>query len=169
MERVLRIDGPTVDERVRTLAGEIDLARIDDPVAVVVMTGAMWFAAELLRWGVCPGGVFPVFVSTYSGTERTQEPHVVVKETVYGRNVIIVEDIIDTGHTVTAVTKTMWAQGAESVHVATLLDKPSRRIKPFDPDWVGFTIEDYFAVGYGLDYDHRDRELYGIYELVEDG
>ena len=88
-----------------------------------------------------------------------------VSERVRGRNALIVEDIVDTGLTTTYAVRYLRRRGAASVKICALLDKPSRRVLPIAPDYVGFRVPDRFLVGYGLDYDERYRSLPDIYAL----
>lgn len=100
-------------------------------------------------------------VSSYQGTESTGK--VIVKKdltsSIEGKDVIIVEDIIDTGRTLTYLKKNLLERNPKSLRIATLLSKPSRRVMELDVDYIGFQIEDKFVVGFGLDYDQRLRNL----------
>lgn len=100
-------------------------------------------------------------VSSYQGTESTGK--VIVKKdltsSIEGKDVIIVEDIIDTGRTLTYLKKNLLERNPKSLRIATLLSKPSRRVMELNVDYIGFQIEDKFVVGFGLDYDQRLRNL----------
>ncbi|NLN22078.1 MAG: hypothetical protein GX188_08775, partial [Syntrophomonadaceae bacterium] len=89
-------------------------------------------------------------------------------ETITGKHVLLVEDIIDTGLTLKYLCKNLEARGPASLRVCTILDKPSRRRVEFTPDYNGFTIPDYFVVGYGLDCAQRYRNLPSIYILHQE-
>ena len=80
-------------------------------------------------------------------------------KSIEGRDVVIVEDIVDSGYTLTYLKKNLQARGPSSVKICTLLDKKERREVPITPDYEGFSIDDYFVVGYGLDYNERYRNL----------
>ena len=135
-------------------------------ILVGVLKGAFIFLADLSRRIKCPVKIDFVRAASYgTGTCSsgkiilTKEPELSLK----GRDVVIVEDIIDTGVTLTFLHRRLKALRPRSLTVATLLDKPSRRKVPFRPDYVGFEIPDYFVVGYGLDCAEEHRNLRGIY------
>lgn len=89
-------------------------------------------------------------------------------ESIEGKNVVIVEDIVDTGHTISYLYKLLKDRKPKSLKICTLLDKPSRRVTEVKPDYVGFTIDDYFVVGFGLDYAEYHRNLPYIGKVVFD-
>lgn len=153
----------TIAQRVRDLGHEIR-ARYepDHPLLCVgVLRGAFIFMADLVR--AIPGPVECDFVAaeSYQGTESTGTVSLTVapRLDLTGRDVIVVEDIVDTGRTLRALCAHLRAANPRSLAVACLLDKPSRRLVEIVPDWVGFEIEDHFVVGYGLDLDGRYRTL----------
>ena len=100
-------------------------------------------------------------VSSYEGTESTGKVKIVkdIKNSIEGKDVLIVEDIIDTGITLTFLKDYLLLKKPNSLKIATLLSKPSRRIKELDVDYIGFKIEDKFVIGYGLDYNQNYRNL----------
>lgn len=100
-------------------------------------------------------------ISSYEGTESTGEIklHKDIKNSIEGKNIIIVEDIVDTGRTLDFLLDYLKNKKANSVRIATLLSKPSRRIIELNVDYIGFKIEDKFVLGYGLDYDQKYRNL----------
>lgn len=164
---------PLIDcERLRRRIGEMALAINerygDGPLLVlVVLKGAVPFSVDLLRHLKMPVVVDYIRAKSYAGTERGGEvvfSHL-PEEPVYQRPVLILEDILDTGHTVERILEVVRAQHPSSVDLAVLLDKPSRRQRPVEADFTGFVIEDHFVVGYGLDYDERYRELGAIHTL----
>ena len=89
-------------------------------------------------------------------------------ENMYNRNVIIMEDIVDTGNTLSYIVKKLEERNPKSVKICTMLDKPSRRVSDIKADYIGFEVENLFIVGYGLDYDQRFRDLPYIGYLEED-
>ena len=129
---------------------------------VAVLTGAFMFVSDLVRQ--MPGDVSVDFMalssygrrSTGSGEVRLLKD---VDTALDGRDVLIVEDIIDTGRTITYLQNILRARGPRMLRIACLLDKPSRRQVDVKLDYVGFTIEDRFVVGYGLDYAEQYRNL----------
>ena len=155
-------------QRIRELAGEIRRDSPSDALHLVaVLKGAVLFLGDLIR--AMSGRVTIDFmaVSSYAGTTSSGEVRV-LKDLDYGlegRHVIIVEDIVDTGLTLHYLQEILRARNPKSLRTACLLSKPSRRKIEVHVDYVGFTIEDRFVVGYGLDYSERYRNLpyIGIY------
>jgi hypoxanthine phosphoribosyltransferase len=159
------VDATSIGQRVVELAAEIDLhyAAADRPVVLLcVLTGSLIFTADLSRAMKVPLEIDCVAVRSYGvGTESTGRVELVkdLGVTLAGRDVLIVEDIVDTGHTVAFLVEHLKGLGARSVRVVTLLDKVSRRARLVDIDWRGFDIPDCFVVGYGLDHCQRYRNL----------
>jgi hypoxanthine phosphoribosyltransferase len=104
---------------------------------------------------------FMVVTSYGGGTDSSGEVRIIkdLQHSIAGIDVIVVEDIVDTGLTMSSLCKLLRSRAPHSLRVATLLDKPSRRIQPVDLDFVGFKIPDKFVVGYGLDYNEQYRNL----------
>ncbi|MDP2663594.1 MAG: hypoxanthine phosphoribosyltransferase [Dehalococcoidia bacterium] len=161
MNRIL-IDSATIQRRVRELGGSVsrDFAG-QELQAVVILKGATIFAADLLRSISVPICVEFMEVSSYCGTESTTEVTVVkdLRAPVEGRNLLLIEDIVDTGLTLSFLIKRLKALGPKSLRVCALLSKPARRQALVDIDYLGFTIADEFVVGYGLDYAEHFRNL----------
>lgn len=160
--RVL-IDPSTLAARVADLASEIRAAIPEDDIHFVgVLKGAVPFMADLIR--AVPGGVTIDFiaVSSYgSGTSSSGEVRMLkdVDASLDGRHVIIVEDIVDTGLTLHYLQDLLRLRNPRSLRTACLLSKPSRRKVEVPVEFIGFTIDDHFVVGYGLDYDEQYRNL----------
>ena len=155
-----------IQQRVETIADEIarDYGHGDFSV-VAILKGGFIFTADLIR-ALSLRDVHPIvdFVSLSSyGTQTTSSREVTMRQAlslpVKGRRVLLIDDILDTGLTLQAARELLAKQGASDVRVCVLLDKPSRRQVPVSPDYTGFQIENVFVVGYGLDYEHRFREL----------
>jgi hypoxanthine phosphoribosyltransferase len=128
--------------------------------AVVLLDGAMPFAADLLRTIHHPDLlVRSVRASSYHGTASSGSVTLSGMPAIVTSDVLLIDDILDTGRTLQAVERRLREEGVERVHTCVLLDKPSRRAVPIRADWVGFTIPDRFVVGYGLDHDGRYRHL----------
>jgi len=151
-----------VDEVAREIAAD---GRSENLVVIGILRGSFIFLADLVRWfsmnDLHPRIDFMIMESYGSGTTAQKEP-VVTRDCTLdlaGADVVVVDDILDTGRTLQKAVAHLRAKGAKSVRACALLDKPSRRIVPFEADFVGFKIEDAFVVGYGLDYDGRHREL----------
>ena len=137
--------------------------RDKNPIVVGVMKGVVVFYADMIRKLTVPCQMDFMWISSYEGTESTGS--VVVKRDlasdIKGRHVLILEDIFDTGNSLSFVTEHLLAREPASLKICTLLDKPSRR-KPgvtLQADYVGFTIPNAFVVGYGLDYNEYYRNL----------
>ena len=132
-----------------------------DPVLVGVLTGAFMFMADLVRRLDFPLQI--EFMCARSYGDATQAGELVIEMDlscdVAGRHVLIVDDILDSGHTLSALTRMLQQRGAASVRTCCLLDKPERRAVEFEADYVGLRIPDRFVVGYGLDYARHHRNL----------
>lgn len=131
------------------------------PHLVCVLKGAFVFAADLIRALGDPSSVDFMAVSSYGAGTSPGDVRIVMdlERTIEGRSVVIVEDIVDTGATVTRLRELLGARRPESLRLAALLSKPSRRTVPVVIDYLGFEIPDVFVVGYGLDHDERYRDL----------
>jgi hypoxanthine phosphoribosyltransferase len=131
-------------------------------VIVAIMTGAMVFLSDLIRAMPIPLRLAIMMVSNYPGESISSKGVKVIydlKEDVEGKDILIVDDIIDTGETLVVVDKLLRNRGAKSVRSCVLLDKMIGREKSIRPDFVGFTIPNEFVVGYGMDYDNLYRNL----------
>ena len=152
-----------IAERVAQLAHSLDAAfQGKYPLAVGILKGSFMFFADLVRAMSLPVQTDFMCVSTYGSGTTSQCRLTIKKDTdasVAGRDVIIVEDIIDSGFTLENVRRIFLERGARSVTIVTLLDKPARRTAPLQPDYRGFVIGDEFVVGYGLDYAEKYRSL----------
>jgi len=151
-----------IADRVQELAKELDVAFDGSSiVAVVALKGAMPFAMDLIRSMKTPIAVELIRAKSYLGRESTGEVEfsLLPEGDLTGKTVLVIEDILDTGRTARAIYGALLIQNPQRVHVVTLLDKPARREVEFQPDWVGFSIENVFVVGYGLDYDEAYRQL----------
>lgn len=142
----------------------------DAPVMVIgVLKGAYIFMADLVRAIKLPVQMDFIQASSYIGTMSGGVVNITknVDISVEGKHIIVVEDILDTGRTLSAIKETMLAQGAKSVKIAAFLDKPARRTVDISADYSCCQIPDNFVVGYGLDYDENYRELpyIGVVEL----
>ncbi len=133
-----------------------------DPLFVGVLKGSFIFMADLLRCVTIPCAVDFMAVSSYGNKSVTTGAVKINKdlnEDIEGRNIIIVEDILDSGITLNYLMHYLGGRNPASIEIATLLDKPSRREKPVTPRYVGFEVPDEFVVGYGLDYAEAYRNL----------
>ena len=164
------ISSARIARRVQELGKQISetYADIDTPlVMVVILKGATVFAADLLRSLSIPAELEFVRAASYgSGTTHgaLRLAHM-IDGSLIDRHVLLVEDIVDSGHTAAAITRRVRRMKPASLRLAALLDRPARRAVPVIIDFKGFVIPDRFVIGYGLDYAGLYRELPGIYSL----
>lgn len=133
-----------------------------DLVMVGILRGAIIFYGDLAKEIRVPVSMDFMAVSSYgSGTTSSGVVRIIhdLEENVEGRDVLIVEDIIDSGLTLHYLVENLKSRKPRSIKICCLLDKPSRRVSPIKPDYVGFEVPDEFVVGYGLDYNERYRNL----------
>lgn len=152
-----------IAEKVAEMAKQLDkLYEGRKPVVVCILKGSVMFFADLIRQMQVPLTIDFMSVSSYgNGTKSTGE--IMVKKDlstdIKGRDVLIVEDIIDSGNTLYNLKKLLNSREPASVNIVTLLDKPQRREVPMQPEYTCFEIEDEFVIGYGLDYAEEYRNL----------
>jgi len=171
-DRVL-LSTPQIDARIRELGREIsrDYAKAENLHLICVLKGAFMFLADLIRTLQVPVTLDFMALSSYAtGTTSSGEVRLLkdLDTALAGRDVLIVEDIVDTGLTLNYLREILMARGPRSVRTACLLSKPSRRKVDVRVEYIGFTIEDHFVVGYGLDYEGRYRSLPHIAIVDED-
>ncbi len=159
----IMLDEEKILARTKELAAQLD--RLYDgrtPVVVCILKGSVLFFADLIRNMKTALTIDFMGVSSYgSGTKSTGQLKITkdLSTDISGRDVLIVEDIIDSGNTLYNLKKLLIARQPASVNIVTLLDKPDRREAPIEPEYTGFVIEDEFVVGYGLDYAEEYRNL----------
>ena len=158
------IDSESIQARVRELAAEIerDYPAGEEIHLVGVLKGGFVFMADLVRAMSARVTMDFIAVSSYAQSTRSSGEVRMLKDLdsgLEGRHVIIVEDIVDTGLTLTYLQDILRARSPRSLKTACLLSKPSRRLVDVTVDYTGFTIEDKFVVGYGLDYAEKYRNL----------
>lgn len=162
VERVL-IDEKVIEKRLDVMAEEIDRSFPAGPIVVIVLLkGAFVFAADLLRRIPRPLEIECLHVSSYHGGTESSGTVEFLDHTlpnILGRHVLLLDDILDTGRTLQAVTERLLAAGCAVVHTGVLLAKDKVRAANVQADYVGFVIGDEFVVGYGLDYKGRYRNL----------
>ena len=162
--REILVSEEQIQARVQELAGALVAEYADKvPTAVCVLKGSVMFYTDLLRHMQIPLALDFMSVSSYRSGTTGGAIHIRQELTtdISGKDVLIVEDIMDSGRTLNLLKPLLLKRGAKSVKIVTLLDKPSRRDPDvtLEPDYVGFQIEDEFVVGYGLDYAERYRNL----------
>ncbi len=152
-----------IDARIREMGAQISKDYAGKSVHLVgILKGATFFACELAKRITVPVTLDFMSVSSYG--DSTESSGVVkinkdLDEPLEGRDVLVVEDIVDTGNTLSYLLDNLQKRGSASVKLCTLLNKPDRRIKDVDVDYTGFIIPDAFVVGYGLDYAQKYRNL----------
>lgn len=158
-------------ERVAQVAAQISADLKDkNPIFLAVLNGSFIFAADLFRGITTPCEITFVRMASYQGTESTGNVQQLIglKESIKGRHVVIVEDIIDSGLTMQHLLHTLSQQQPADVRIAALLVKPANLKVSLDIDYCCFSIPNDFIVGYGLDYDGHGRNLRDIYTVVEE-
>lgn len=163
IQKVL-IEETQINERCKELAAQIEAdyqKRGQVPVIVGLLKGSVPFMAELIKRFTFPCEIDFMSVSSYDGTESIGDVRIDkdMDLSCKGREVLIVEDIVDTGRTLREVKKLLKRKGAANVKVVSLLDKPERRVVEIEADYIGFRVPDEFVVGYGLDYNQKYRNL----------
>ncbi|MCB2228399.1 MAG: hypoxanthine phosphoribosyltransferase [Desulfarculaceae bacterium] len=160
-----------IQRRVQAIAAQVAEDYADtEPVVVGVLKGCFIFMSDLVRRLDLPLEIDFVRLSSYGSSdtssgrvEMTTPPGISLE----GRPVLVVEDIVDTGLTLSWLKEYLMSLGPSSVRFCVLVDKAERREVEFDADYVGFHVPGGFLVGYGLDYDERYRFLPGIYEITD--
>jgi len=158
-----------IEQRVAELGSEISRDfQGTDLIVLCVLKGAVFFTTDLVRALTVEVSIDFIQVSSYGSQKQSSGVVTILKEPqldMHDRAVLIVEDIIDSGMSMREVHRYIRSRGARSVKVATFLDKPKSRKVPFEADYIGFTIEPQFVVGYGLDFAEKYRNLTEIQVL----
>ena len=168
------ISEENVDARIRELGEQISKDYEGESVHLVcILKGACIFMCDLAKRIRVPLSMDFMTVSSYgSGTKSSGIVRIKkdLDDPIKGLNVLIVEDIVDSGRTLHYLTEVFRERGCKSVRTCTLLDKPERRVVDLDVDYVGFRIPNQFVVGYGMDYDQRYRDLpfIGVVEFTQE-
>ncbi len=162
----------TVNARVGELAKQINKDYAGKELhLIIILKGSMFFASELARQLTVPVTMDFMSVSSY-GDGMVSAGEITVKkeldEEISGKNVLIVEDIVDSGRTLYYLKRLLLARNPESLKLITLLDKPDCRVVEIEPDYCGFEIPDRFVVGYGLDYAQKHRNLPYVGVIIQD-
>lgn len=156
------INKARLEKRIEEMAKEIERDYEGKEIVFLgILKGSVPFMWELSK-RIKNNIIFEfIEVSSYKGTESTGEItlHKDIKNSIEGKDVIIIEDIVDTGRTLNFLLEFLKEKNPQSIKIATLLSKPSRRVIELNVDYIGFRIEDKFVVGFGLDYDQKLRNL----------
>ena len=152
-----------IAQRIQELGDQLyhDLHR-KDPLFISVLRGAFIFMADIVRACQLKCDVEFIAVSSYANATTSSGAVKIthdIQQDISGRHLVVIEDILDSGNTLSFLKQYFLTKGAASVTICTLLDKPSRRTKAIYADYVGFTVPDEFVVGYGLDYAQKYRNL----------
>lgn len=141
----------------------------ETPIFLAVLNGAFMFAADLMREVTLPSEIHFVKMSSYQGTQTTGTVRDVIglNVDITGRPIIIVEDIVESGLTLTHMIESLNEKNPKSIHICTLFFKPEKLQKPLDIRYCAFQIPNDFILGYGLDYDQLGRNTRDIYTLME--
>ena len=162
LERIL-FDETAIRERVSAIASQINRVYAGNKLTVIaVANGAVVFAADLIRKLNLPVRFDCIHVSSYRNqTTPTNSPKILnhIQLDIKGANVLLVDDILDTGNTLSDISKQLWSMQPNSLKTCVLLDKKSRRSVDIEADFTGFEIPDEFVVGFGLDFAESYRQL----------
>lgn len=169
-DRIL-IEKHIIEKRISELGKMISSDYADEELlAICILKGSILFFADLIRYLSIPVKIDFIKASSYgkrTSTSGKVKIDDLLSNEIKGRNVLLVEDIVDSGFTIKRILDFFTEQGAFDVRVCTLLDKPDRRVADVEPDYSGFVIPDEFVVGYGMDFDQKYRNLPYIAVLKE--
>ena len=166
----LFISSKEIQRRVRQLAAQINEDYKDkNPLFLSILNGAFIFTADFFREIKIPAEVSFIKLKSYRKMESSGKVKELLglEQNIYDRNIIIVEDIVDTGKTLNHILEEFKNLGVKSIDILTLLHKSDANKMPLTLNYVGFVIPDDFVVGYGLDYDGYGRNLKDIYKVIE--
>lgn len=157
------VSAEDIEKRSAELGKQIDEDYKDckPPLLVALLKGSVPFLSELIKHISLDIEYDFMDVSSYEGTESIGDLKIIkdLDCSIQGVDILLVEDIVDTGNTISTVKQLLLNKGAKSVKIVTLLDKPSRRTKNISADYIGFEIENEFVVGFGLDFNQKFRNL----------
>lgn len=163
------ISSEKIKQRVRELAKQINEDYFDKkPLFLSILNGAFVFTADLIREITLPVEISFIKLKSYRRMETSGKVKELLglEHNIFNREIIIIEDIVDTGKTLSHVLEEFNELGAKSIEVLTLLHKPNSNNNPINLKYVGFEIPNEFVIGYGLDYDEYGRNLKDIYKIV---
>ena len=159
-----------IDKAVRSLAEEINEKYADKtPLFIAILNGSFMFASDLFKYVTIKAEICFIKLASYKGTKSSGQVVTAIglDTDIHDRHVIIIEDIIDTGKTLSEFLPQLQHQQPASLKICALLHKPDATTHPINPDMVGFSIPNRFVLGYGLDYDGLGRNIPEIYQLTE--
>ena len=162
------INANEIDKIIFQIADDINNSGVKNPLFIAILNGSFLFAADLIRKITIPNSEISFLkLSSYSGIKSTGKVDELIglSNSISGRDIIVLEDIVDTGITLEKIILLLDKEKVNSIKIATLLFKPNAYQKEYHIDYVGKSIENDFVVGYGLDYDEKGRNLKNIYKL----
>lgn len=162
------LDASAIEKEVSRMASEISLDYQDkNPLFIAILNGAFMFASDLFKKITIPAEISFIKLASYKGTKSTGNVITAIglEADVYGRDVIIVEDIVDTGKTLSVYLPQLMHQQPASLKICSLLHKKDATTHPLNIDYLGFEIPNLFVVGYGLDYNGFGRNINQIMQL----
>jgi hypoxanthine phosphoribosyltransferase len=172
-EKKILFDRPAIERRVQELADEISRDYAGGELLLIgILKGAFIFMADLARAVTIPCRIDFIRAASYGDAAESSGRIAITKDvelSVEGVDILVVDDIVDSGLTLKYIVDELKARGPRSVKVCAFLDKRKRRKVPFEADYVGFTIDDGFVIGYGLDYAEKYRFLPNVYVLTDEG
>lgn len=160
-----------IDEQISRLAEMINVDYKDKlPLFIGILNGSFIFAADLFKKITIDAEISFIKLASYKGTRSTGNviTSIGLDESLKGRHVVIIEDIVDTGKTLHEFLPQLYDQQPASLKIASLLHKPEALMYPINIDYLGFSVPNKFLLGYGLDYDGLARNLKEIYQLIDD-
>lgn len=163
------ISAPEIEKQVARVAEEINKDYEDKkPLFIAILNGAFIFASDLFKKITIEAEICFIKLASYKGVKSTGKVITAIglDAEIYNRDVVIIEDIVDTGKTLSQFLPQLEHQHPASLKIAALLHKPSATVHAIHIDYLGFTIPDKFVLGYGLDYDGLGRNIKEIYQLV---
>ncbi|MBC7937864.1 MAG: hypoxanthine phosphoribosyltransferase [Rhizobacter sp.] len=158
-----------IDEQIKRLGAEINAAYAGkNPLFIAVLNGSFMFASDLFKELDCEPEICFIKLASYKGTKSTGNviTSIGLDESLKGRHVVVLEDIVDTGKTLYEFLPQLTDQQPASLKIVALLHKPTALQHPITIDYLGFSVPDKFLLGYGLDYDGLARNLREIYQLT---
>lgn len=164
------IPSSEIASEIKTLAGQLNQDyNGKEVVFIAVLNGAFMFASDLFKQIELQAEISFVKVSSYVGTSTSGRVDELIglNTSIQGKDVVILEDIVDTGITIDKVVTLLKSDAPTSIKICTLLFKPDAFVGKTPPDYVGFSIPNKFVLGYGLDYNEKGRNLNSIYQVVE--
>src|ERR1700712_2466003 len=160
-----------INTEIKRVAAEInDEYRDKRPLFIAILNGSFMFAADLFKYVDIPAEICFIKLASYKGTKSSGQVITAIglDQDLKDRHIIIIEDIIDTGKTLSHFLPQLENQQPASLKICALLHKPEATEYPIVPTWLGFSIPDRFVLGYGLDYDGLGRNIPEIYQLTEE-